>query len=724
MVLLYGYSLMYILAGIMAYQLNAFWVFVIAGGAFVAEQLVFKSLRRFLTFLGVTVGLSVIAVYGLYRAELLVTAWTALVKFVSVYWLSVTVSTVAIDLPHQVVMLGFIGLPLMVVLDYFIKGLEGHYLYLLSASLLLVLVGYLTEHMGGLRDREAFLILTATMVVYYFYSFFHRYTLTAQRFRGFAVTIGVVLIIVVAGSRMLYAIDPRPLTRDVTQVAYVPTEDFEQDNVVQNALNYFRNDVSEVAQSFEFDQIEVLRLRSEQVNYLKADTYEVYDDGLWRKEGNLPVPGAGEDVVHKSQAFSGADYRDFYAIEDVRVTLRLFNSDVVLVSNYGAINTRFSREIALFADERRGTYFTNEPMVDGDYYDFEAIIPNYGAGSFENLVRQRSGDALPPEMAGYIMPLPDRYQAIARLAAEVTEGMDNKYDQALALERYLQRNFVYNEQPAVPPAGVDPIVYFLFESKEGFCQQFATAYALMARSLKIPTRYATGFYVGERDVEEAAFEDFDTLEGIRDGVYSVYDADAHTWPEAYFPEVGWIMFEPTPGRYYKTEEKDLDLLGDDLEGAEVGQVFRWGLNPAYIWYSLGLMVFVGLLLGIGFLARKRQQLGKESPRDKMLAIHKLLRRYLKFSGLKKWDNETPREFALRADRALGDEEGIRYSDLMKDYEGVVYGGRDLTAAALKKHLAYLEQWRQHRAKHLLKVTRLWMALISYVILNAKETTRS
>jgi len=78
----------------------------------------------------------------------------------------------------------------------------------------------------------------------------------------------------------------------------------------------------------------------------------------------------------------------------------------------------------------------------------------------------------------------------------------------------------------------DPLANFLFERKEGHCEYFASAMAVMLRSLAIPSRVVNGFRGGE-------FNDLN-------GQYVVRASDAHSWVEAYFPGHGWVGFDPTP----------------------------------------------------------------------------------------------------------------------------------------------------------------------------------
>jgi len=128
-------------------------------------------------------------------------------------------------------------------------------------------------------------------------------------------------------------------------------------------------------------------------------------------------------------------------------------------------------------------------------------------------------------------------QEIQDLARRVTAGKDNPYDQATAIESYLRANYQYTLTPTEPPAGADPLEYFLFHSKEGYCEYFASAMGDMLRSLGIPTRLVNGYGPGSYDEKL--------------GKYVVKESDAHTWVEAYFPGYGWEPFEPTPdGTYF------------------------------------------------------------------------------------------------------------------------------------------------------------------------------
>jgi protein-glutamine gamma-glutamyltransferase len=129
------------------------------------------------------------------------------------------------------------------------------------------------------------------------------------------------------------------------------------------------------------------------------------------------------------------------------------------------------------------------------------------------------------------LKLPPLDARISKLAEEITAAAPSNYDKAVALEQYLSTHFGYTlELPRSMPQ--DPLANFLFERKHGHCEYFASAMAVMLRSLRIPSRMVTGFRGGE-------YNDLT-------GQYVVRASDAHSWVEAYFPGSGWITFDPTP----------------------------------------------------------------------------------------------------------------------------------------------------------------------------------
>jgi protein-glutamine gamma-glutamyltransferase len=137
----------------------------------------------------------------------------------------------------------------------------------------------------------------------------------------------------------------------------------------------------------------------------------------------------------------------------------------------------------------------------------------------------------PPEILLNYLQLPRVDGRVTALATQVTASSSNNYDRAAAIELDLRKTFGYTLQlPSAVPR--DPVANFLFERKQGHCEYFASAMAIMLRTLGIPSRVVNGFRTGE-------FNDLTSQ-------YLVRASNAHSWVEAYFPGYGWIDFDPTP----------------------------------------------------------------------------------------------------------------------------------------------------------------------------------
>jgi transglutaminase-like putative cysteine protease len=147
---------------------------------------------------------------------------------------------------------------------------------------------------------------------------------------------------------------------------------------------------------------------------------------------------------------------------------------------------------------------------------------------------------------------------IARLAREwITNGSArNRYDAARVIEQHLQKDFRYSLD--MKAGGADPLADFLFNVREGHCEYFSTAMAVMLRTQGIAARVVNGFQRGEYN--DAA------------DVYTVTQKDAHSWVEVYFPETNaWVTFDPTPpdGRLVRESSGLVSRLGKYAEAMEL-----------------------------------------------------------------------------------------------------------------------------------------------------------
>ena len=121
---------------------------------------------------------------------------------------------------------------------------------------------------------------------------------------------------------------------------------------------------------------------------------------------------------------------------------------------------------------------------------------------------------------------------IAKLAENITRNCITPYEKAIALRDYLRNNYKYRLYGNKIPDGVESVEYFLFEAREGHCEFFAAALTVLARTLKLPARVATGFSPGN----------YNTL--IRQ--FEVYEYHAHAWSQIFISNVGWLTFDAVP----------------------------------------------------------------------------------------------------------------------------------------------------------------------------------
>jgi transglutaminase-like putative cysteine protease len=136
------------------------------------------------------------------------------------------------------------------------------------------------------------------------------------------------------------------------------------------------------------------------------------------------------------------------------------------------------------------------------------------------------------------------YEGMYSLARQLAAGAATPYEAVRRIERYLQSTYDYRQNV---PDHTYPLPAFLSEDRAGYCQQFSGAMALMLRMLGIPSRVAAGFSPGARDPKRNTF--------------LVEDTDAHNWVEVFFPGIGWVTFDPTPGDAPAATQLDDDALG-------------------------------------------------------------------------------------------------------------------------------------------------------------------
>lgn len=284
------------------------------------------------------------------------------------------------------------------------------------------------------------------------------------------------------------------------------------------------------------------------------------------------------------------------------------------------------------------------------------------------------GDAPAPFIA------PIRLPRLEEEALRITEGIQGDYSKAQALRNAIADRCEYNLATPKTPAQKDTAEYFYFESRQGYCDHFATTLTLMARSIGLPARYAVGYLVDpeQRDAQ---------------GFMLVRENMSHAWTEIYFEEYGWVVFDATGGARVvapQNQANDHDLLG------KIRAFFR--AHAGAILGVLGLCILVAVYA----LMRSRARVVRTThPRREVVLLANRLQRALeRATRHPKRFSQTHREYAFVHQAALAPVwEPLQAS--LDTLESALFGSADPTPeslASVRKSVEQVEQSLRDAAK--------------------------
>ncbi len=292
--------------------------------------------------------------------------------------------------------------------------------------------------------------------------------------------------------------------------------------------------------------------------------------------------------------------------------------------------------VAALREDAYGTFRTPDLLRPGQTYSVVSYLPDLSA---HELQQDASASGAPEENPNYLDAGSLSPQSRALAAQAVAGHTANQFDTVMALTTYLQTHFQYSQQLGHVPAGRDPVDWFLFDVKVGYCEQFATAETLMLRSLGIPARLATGYSTGSYDpVLDQSI---------------VRERDAHAWVEVWFPNHGWVPVDPSPGFSALAATRFPDHwaaggLARLIPHLEVGA-------PLAALGSLGIIGAIPPTLAIGLLAmmawawlrsRRWRRRARIAPAEsELLRLYERLQRRL---GRRRAPPETPSEYLFDA----------------------------------------------------------------------------
>ncbi len=289
--------------------------------------------------------------------------------------------------------------------------------------------------------------------------------------------------------------------------------------------------------------------------YWRSTVYDTYDASSWRWQHIRTVraftddlglrlnigsfPAGAKTAAQQTFTMLIRASRLVYAAPQP-VTLGLpVEAELDCVTDFGrtCVNENEPADVAIIR--------ARETLRTGDQYKITSLVSTASA----DMLRSAGQDYPEWVLRRYLQGANDVSPRVRDLAAQIVTqaGAVTAYDKARAIEIWLRTNIQYNESIPAPPQNGDPIEWFLFEQRQGYCNYYATAMVLMLRSQGIPARMAAGFAQGTWDAERNAF--------------LVRERDAHTWVEVYFPDYGWVEFEPT------TDEAPISRQDDRLPQA-------------------------------------------------------------------------------------------------------------------------------------------------------------
>jgi transglutaminase-like putative cysteine protease len=271
--------------------------------------------------------------------------------------------------------------------------------------------------------------------------------------------------------------------------------------------------------------VEVFTVESPRADYWRTTALDVFDGRIWRSRGSFEeASGSLEtDLPRDTQVLEITQTFDIKSLGGVWLPVAYEPAEIV--AGPPGVQLEYEPE--------SGTVIVNRDLSDSDglTYSVVSAVPERDLVAIE-----AAGDHVPTEIRDRFVDLPvDFSPRTTQLAGEITGAASTPYEKALALQDFFRDEslFSYDLDASIGHSSAR-IETFLFDERAGTAEQFAGTYAAMARAVELPARVAVGFTTGEFDPSINA--------------YRVSGKHAHAWPEVWLDGIGWLRFEPTPGR--------------------------------------------------------------------------------------------------------------------------------------------------------------------------------
>jgi hypothetical protein len=275
-------------------------------------------------------------------------------------------------------------------------------------------------------------------------------------------------------------------------------------------------------------EVMLVRTSAPTAQYLRDSTVSQFDGAVWAADRVRTVS------LDRDEAFGAVAVDD-----EIRLTEYVTTVEIITLASprlpvpYPAVEVSGLRGRWSAVPYNR-TVLTEAGTAQGQSYEVVTVEPQ------PTLEQIRARSAGPLELSnGTTEPPADLPPMVGELATKVTAATSNDYDALVALQTWFRSSeFRYSLDAPVEEgfdgSGAEIVGQFL-EKREGYCIHFASAFALMARTLGMPSRVVQGYLPGSATG--------DAVE--RETVYSVSSEQEHAWPEVLFEGIGWVAFEPT-----------------------------------------------------------------------------------------------------------------------------------------------------------------------------------
>ncbi|MEK5440428.1 transglutaminaseTgpA domain-containing protein [Fredinandcohnia sp. FSL W7-1320] len=294
-------------------------------------------------------------------------------------------------------------------------------------------------------------------------------------------------------------------------------------------IGYGTNDQS-LGGPFIADDTVVFTAETEKRHYWRVESKDTYTGKGWKLSGSADRETFNVENTVLNWYEPKTEVEEF----ETEIQMDLKYSHIVYPLGLTSVETDPDIYFSVNPLSEKISTLRGEDEVKLDKYKLNYQYPKYYINHLKEVV-QSGGLEQDNNFKERYTQLPvDLPERVKELAVEITSSQTNRYDKVKAVEGYFQVNgFAYDTQNvAIPTVDEDYVDQFLFDTKIGYCDNFSTSMVVLLRAVDIPARWVKGYTEGQR---------------VELNSYEITNNNAHSWVEVYFPEFGWVPFEPTKG---------------------------------------------------------------------------------------------------------------------------------------------------------------------------------